>query len=299
MGHPQKIVVVDAQDRVGTVLKILMENELMAVPVREGSSGPFLGLVDVTDLTSWVVRVVEETQAMPLDYRSFLEREELFVQQNTLVVADSSHRDPWHTVTIEDPLIHALHTMKNKCLHRVAVVGEEGSVWGLLTSSDVLQYVHKIEETGPRTHGGIAALRTLWGQSVSSTGAGTSPVLTVHYEAPTTEAFKLMAQSRVSAVAVVNDTGMLVGNVSAHDVETLHHDFSRLYLSVAQFVSKTRREREHVPDEVVSTCRPHSTVREVVETMLRTGVHRVYMTDEQAQPLCVISVSDILGLLTA
>lgn len=49
----------------------------------------------------------------------------------------------------------------------------------------------------------------------------------------------------------------------------------------------------------VPWCRPHTTLGEVVEYIVQQHLHRVYVVDGSDRPVGIVTLSDILELLTS
>ena len=62
-------------------------------------------------------------------------------------------------------------------------------------------------------------LGSLQHETVSSLGVGIKPVVSVPSEIRAIDAFSIMNQQRVSAVAVLNEDGTLLTNLSAKDIK--------------------------------------------------------------------------------
>jgi len=128
----------------------------------------------------------------------------------------------------------------------------------------------------------------------------------------------------VSGIAVVNDAGILVGNISVNDIKLINFDlsyFNLLTLSVKEYLQKLKEFRESKikppfrptsiqsylfqnignPEDMPSvvTCLPNSALAEVVKLITFYRVHRVYIVDNRETPrsLGIIALHDILELI--
>ena len=66
-------------------------------------------------------------------------------------------------------------------------------------------------------------------------------VITINQAEKAVEAFKAMHKHGVSAVAVVDDNGLLVGNISNTDLKVIGYDaalLSQLFIPITEFLSK-------------------------------------------------------------
>jgi len=109
------------------------------------------------------------------------------------------------------------------------------------------------------------------------------------------DAFNIIHDKRVTGLAVVDQTGRLIGNVSATDLRNIGADInliSRVFKSVEEFL-KLGPLGEKALDKPVC-CKPSTTFGEVVAEVVATRTHRIYVVDENQLPIGVISLGDIL-----
>lgn len=112
-------------------------------------------------------------------------------------------------------------------------------------------------------------------------------------------AFEKIVQARVTGIAVVNDSGSIVGNMSVRDLKGIHTDgrvFWRLFQSVKDFMSHVHAEYQRIhgiPKELVSVTE-NSSIKEAVNLMVKNHLHRVYVVDGEKKPVGVVSIKDIL-----
>ncbi|CAG8455613.1 11077_t:CDS:2 [Diversispora eburnea] len=108
----------------------------------------------------------------------------------------------------------------------------------------------------------------------------------------TLTAFKKIHQVGVSAVAVVNDDGSLVGEVSAADLRGLNSDrLSDLKKPVIAFLTSCK-------GDLIKplTCHGKFTLSQVMSGIIHSKTHRAWVVDEDDIPIGVITLSDILTI---
>ncbi len=206
--------------------------------------------------------------------------------------------------------------MLRQCPHRFAVIDAGGMVTDIVAQSDVAMYIRRnrdildpsiidatVKSLGLGTQGG----RRITSMSVST------PVIDCFYE---------MERANVQAVAIVDDgTDVLVGNLSESDIATLSTDaFGAYALPVGEFLVHThgitpivppRDDRVYSPQStaygvalaqegarLVVSCQDAATVGEVLELMHVRAVHRVWVVDDARRPIGVISLADILAVVS-
>ena len=139
---------------------------------------------------------------------------------------------------------------------------------------------------------------------------------------PVIDCFYEMERANVQAVAIVDDgTDVLVGNLSESDIATLSPDaFGAYALPVGEFLVHThgitptippRDDRVYSPTStaygvalareggrLVVSCESTATVGEVLELMHTRACHRVWVVDDARRPVGVISLADILAVVS-
>jgi CBS domain-containing protein len=115
-----------------------------------------------------------------------------------------------------------------------------------------------------------------------------SGVVTCTADTPIPLVARLMTQSDVSAVPVVDQDGFLVGIITRTDLVNLraHDDYWREMLA------------EHVMMREVATILPGDTVAEASQRMSERKIHRVIVVEVdqagRAKPIGVISQTDVV-----
>lgn len=109
----------------------------------------------------------------------------------------------------------------------------------------------------------------------------------------------------MNSVAVLNDDGAIIANMSASELLGISQEnLSYLKEPVLQFLEKVSGcrfeinvEREGEKPLSPITCEPEDDLKDVIKKMLEYGIHRVWITDKQKRPLGVNTLTDILRQL--
>jgi len=140
--------------------------------------------------------------------------------------------------------------------------------------------------------------------TADSQGESKSAVVSITTKERAIDAFMAMHDKRVSAVAVVDDDGKIVGNISASDMKTIGYDgalLSRLFYPASEFL-KLISSHGHVP----SPGNPHppapapvvatrdTSFRAIIGTLVNSRIHRVYVVDEAQRPIGVVGYTEML-----
>lgn len=120
------------------------------------------------------------------------------------------------------------------------------------------------------------------------------------------KAFETIDEQNVSAVAVVNDDGKLVGQVDADSLKLIGVQFSMLAKPLWEVweingapmarwnTSGLHQTRSDAPVQVRGTCSLQSTMQEMVQTVVSGHFRRLWLVDEDGKPTGVVSLTDLI-----
>jgi len=290
VSHLPKVNIVSVNSDATTVeaLKTLTKHNILCAPILDTKTGKYIGLVDMLDLVTFVVDIYTslERERENTDFFSLLESGERFVTQDIKTIADLSHRNPFVPVHDTDTLLSVLQLVGEKRLHRVPVVDSEGKVVNFLTQSALVDFLAKNKEK----------LGHVVDKTVGEMLLGCKPVVKVNINHNAVEAFKLMAEKKVSAVAVVDDDNHLISNLSARDIRAIatdHRVIQGLFTPIRNFLQAVYSERILETSPAIG-CTVKDTLGIVLMKLSVSKVHRVYVVDHSHIVIGVIALSDVL-----
>jgi len=291
-----KLVVIHGTLNFAGALTVLVDNKILSAPVLN-TQGVIIGQVDLIDLVVFLVHLAKKSQEVLIALGIVGEHEQIdfsdvHVDQQlqqliksydgSQAISNFSQRNPIKTVGADQPLVDIATQLVTN--HRVCVVNSANSVINYITQSDFIKFVMKHKE--------IYSDKA--NKTVQELQIGNSNVISVHHYDRLIEAFKLIARNGISAVAVINSEGKLVGNVTAHDIKYANPGtdgfVESLILVISNFLSQTQNRPEHV---VVS---PNTTLEELISTLEAKSVHRVFLTQND-KPIGIISLGDVIKCL--
>eukprot|EP01126_Amoeba_proteus_P010368 TRINITY_DN1402_c0_g2_i2.p1 TRINITY_DN1402_c0_g2~~TRINITY_DN1402_c0_g2_i2.p1 ORF type:complete len:165 (+),score=23.02 TRINITY_DN1402_c0_g2_i2:356-850(+) len=128
---------------------------------------------------------------------------------------------------------------------------------------------------------------------------GSCPVRAVHERTKAIVAFREMSLQNLNGIAVVDDSGVLVDNLSLRDLKGIHSDakvFWRLWNTVKDFKAKMCQDFPSSIGLKPICVTTDDTLYMVIERMALNHVHRVYVVDdlESMVPKRVITQTDVL-----
>jgi len=283
----REIITLESTYTVHRALQILSGKRILSAPVRDANSMKILGLVDMFDLIAFLLSVFQEKVDVGGRNSGNWSRWWTEFENKTInEVIDLSKLNPFCTVNKDHTLSQLIFIFKEG-LHRTVVVDESGSIVNIITQSDILNFLSRYIN-----HYGRKLART----SIRDLSFGKDEVVSVHTSCTAFNAFYKMLKSAVSGVAIIDDEGLLVANISVSDLRGFSGAISSdLFLPVLGYLKK------NVP--TFKTRFPPATVtlEDTFETLVMKlavmRLHRLWIEDQQGKPIGVISLTDVLKLL--
>jgi CBS domain-containing protein len=253
------------------------------------------GFVDVADVAALALRA-----GFKATKKGFLGKLAALMESDeahaVVSAVNLSGRNLFYTLTTIDNLTKAATKMARDGIHRVAILDpERTTVLGVLTQSHVVRLLYE----------NLSVLGEIAGLPVDRLFEnGPRVVRCVPATATVRECLDIMLQRNISSVPIVSDTGALVSVFSFSDLRVvagkpITDANAALEKPVMWLISP------HEGDKVTSIPRRPVVVMAVdclatvMELLVTTHVHRVYIVDHHMRPLGVISLTDVLRVLTA
>jgi len=278
------IVCFSKNEPLTNVFKGLVENRILSAPVFDPIRHTHTGFVDLVDIVAFFV-----TGLKGGDETCELEAAKAFSSEKCAAVCDLSGRNPFCPVEGMAPLLSAIHMMAKWRVHRIPVIDSEGELITILTQSHVVKFLYL----------NMSIFSHLSMGTVENLHMMRSPVVSISSEQIALEAFITVHEKKVSGVGVVDETGKLVGNISASDLKLIGFDgthSSRLYYSASQFLKLLAKERDALVEPPIYVTL-QSTFSDVVAKLVNCSVHRVYVVDTAFHPIAVITPLEVLKVL--
>jgi len=275
-----------------SVLLTLAHSNVKCAPVL--SEGVVIGLLDVVDMVRFVVQEYKEARKSSIPF--FTKLRELRSSKWNQCILDASARQliearpnigkQWVALDSRES-IHSVMSVFALGVHRVVVTGDDEQVIAILSQRDIIRYFLK----HPHFLRSVAK-KTL--QSLNCYKKRNS-LICVSPNMKTVEAFALMLQYDISAVAVVEkDTFRLIGNLSSNHVKGITVEgLTNLQLSVEKFLSAVEPDKSKWATRAKSSC----SVDDLVHLFHRSGAHRVWIVDDQNVLEGLITLTDLNQLI--
>jgi CBS domain-containing protein len=287
----RKIYVAERTETLPQAFQKLVDRNVLSLPVLN-HEGKYHGFVDMLDIVKHVMSLfgdVEQTTMADLEKLFLSEERFTKTQVHDVIPYPLQKMNPFHPILRGFSLYTAWETLALTGVHRVPVIDEEATVVDVVTQSMLIDFLwQNLEFVGEAAN-----------VPVSELGSNNIP-LVVKGETKAIMAFQQMVQKNVSGVAVIDDNGKLVDNISLRDLKAIRPDakvFWRLWNTVTDFKLKVREEfpGHHIPGQPLAVTET-DTLWTVVEMMATKHVHRVFVVDsrETMRPVRVLSQTDIL-----
>lgn len=309
------VIVVDSKMTPLEAATILWENNIMGAPVYDEKTKTYVGMFDVRDILSCVTAAHREFLVLggshnkPGSDTCLPHEMDLHQKTQSELMAKAlqhmkidSHSPGAVTVTYlaarnpmvpsrgkETSLLDICKILADRHKHRVPITDDSsGSAicTGIISQSGLIAFIASKVPPGSldkkMAHAGIPYKKE---------------VVKVVDDSSAADAFELLDSKRLSGIAVVDEDGKLIGNTSARDVKNAVMDAGRTGMDtdILSYLAQVRQSQV-IKNDKYPSCHVHedSTVGHLVNTLAKTGFHRVFVVDEGMKPIGVVSFADII-----
>jgi len=283
-----KVTSLDHTASVQQVLDVMMLHNFAAVPIRSSQAGSedYFGVVTTLDIALALTKSPDGDSVL----RSAAVN--LMGTRNVLMLNGM------------DTLRTAIELLVTEGLHHLLVVGtddksslDQTTPLKTSDSSDV-SHVHMLAQSDViramnEEDAGLDQVLNLSLEDADIVKATPMYVLSVKESTLAIDALRMLGCAVVSAVAIVDDDGKLVGSLSAADLRGLTEStVSWLHtLPVMEFL-----QRQHGLVRPPVTCDHKATLKTVVKFMTDNRTHRLWVTDNGV-PDGIVTMTDVLRML--
>jgi CBS domain-containing protein len=264
----------------------------MAIPVLT-QKNEYYGIVEIFDIVRFVTDMFSDiSNTAMIDLERLFESDTKF---SSTVVSDIMQWplkkiNPFHPVTKGYSLFSAWEIQALSGARRVPVIDINGHTIDIVTQSMMIDFLwQNIEKTGKLAEKKVSDIQLLHNQAVTQITSETKAIT----------AFREMVKREVDHMAIVDEKGFLVDNLSLRDLRGIRPDvkvFYRLWSSTAEYKKKVREEfPDKTPTGVIHVL-PTDTLYQVVELMAVKHIHHVFVVEsaEKPIPVKVITQRDIM-----
>jgi len=283
----QKLISVQQTDSVGKVLKTLSAHNILGCPVLD-DEGDGVGGIDMVDLVAYASQKLHPENLRAEKVKEFYNRSPIWG------LMDISGRNAWHSIPAVKSVKKVMNQLSHPHIHRVYLTNKEGKPVGVVTQSDLIKFfINNKDKLGDRLNDKV---QELWPES--------RQVKEITLKDKAIDAFTKIRTDKVSGLAVVNETGVLQGNISASDLKYMAHfdknDPEKVMNLLNDTVENWLKNKPLYSKAKASLfepvcCTRLDTLGTVLDKIHHHKVHRIYVVDDARKPQFCISLSDIIG----
>jgi len=291
-----KIFFAMRNDKITDVFKGLILHNFSSCPVLQKTKNKWYGFLDIHNIVKFIVHHFgEATLAGHTDVMKLLDETENFkdLQVNDLMKNPMGILTPYHPMYTGYSLFSAYEVMARSNLHRLAIVDKDRKLVSVITQSQLVEFAFR----------NITLLGAKRSKLVKDMPYNLHEVYHVKPNDLALKAFSVMSENNVTGIAVLDDNGILVDQISMRDLKAMAPDgklFWRLYKPVSDYLNNVKRSRTDPhslerPNHII-TVTPNDTLETVMGLIVNNRIHRVWVVDSVShqKPIGVISLRDIM-----
>jgi len=281
-------------DKVKDVFKGMIDHNFMSCPVLQKTKNKWYAFIDLADIIKFIVaKFPNQALESEVDIHALLDRSQEFREcevkeftKNPLAI-----RTPYHPVGKGYSLFAAFEVLaRERSLHRIPIVDAERHLVSILTQSQLVEFAWRnIELLGS----------TKRAKLVGEMGYNLHQVIHVSPNDTALHAFSLMVEKNITGVAVLDDKGILVDQLSLRDLKAITPDgrmFARLYKPVGAFLHSVKNESKFDRPKDIIFCTRNTSLEQVMGMLVNNHIHRVFVVESEThrKPIGIITLRDVL-----
>ena len=280
IGFVGDLITINSTDSVEQAIAVLGK-KVLSVPVMDKKSKQCLGLLDMIDIANFLNKVAPDTTLDANMLQSLEIAGRAMALETVDQILNASGRDPF-VPAFEDSTAGMFIELFAQNIHRVPLADKEGNLVGTVSQTDFIKYLN--------THVVEGDMKTFAHKTVAELGLSPKPTISVNLHDAVLVAISLINEKGISGVAVIEDHGKLIGNFSASDCVGMYREQLPSFLKpVGEFLEK------HSPNSLKAVfCKPDSTILQVLNQMVESKVHHLYVVDGDCKPISIVSATDVM-----
>jgi len=289
-----RLVLIGDLQPLDKALQRMNRHRIVSVPVLDESTRQIKGVLDVGDVLHYLADLLDQPLNQALNLRwDFSVKDCGSLLEIT--------KKPW-VYSNQACLWDILNCISQKGNERVLIVDkvcephtlikEESDVVGMLVQMDFIRFLSQ-HNAWLRMHPkfDLPLERAIDLNNLAER------VITVTPDELTYMAFRKMDENNVHGLAVVDDQGRVIANLSASNIRGIsRRNFQVLRFPLGEFLRRDRRVGWWQTPIYVKASDPFGTV---FFQFTSTGLHRQYILDDNNRPTHVITPTDMLKALTS
>lgn len=276
-----KISPLTPQSKISQAVDILSSDPSMyALPVMEDNK--CLGLVSMLDVCAFVLKAVPSLEYLEADQLGTLRAAGRDLANESIMnIINLSERDPMIPMKDSDNALSCAKYFASGIHVLPVLMGS--TVVGTVTQNSLLRWLSTT----------MAGESGKWGMKALQLGLGKGSVLALNHSRTVADAALTIWNNKVHGIALLEESGRLVGNFSISDLKNLVlKRWDNLLIPVVEYLRRYR------PDSLNPICaRDETTLGDVVNEMMENKINRLWVIDKDFKPCGVITMTDVIRCL--
>ncbi|DAZ93659.1 TPA: hypothetical protein N0F65_012867 [Lagenidium giganteum] len=263
-----KVVVFDVKIPINLAFFALVEHDIKSVPLWDADQGQFVGMFTATDF----VNILRHFYIRGSPMNELAEHSIASWRAIPRSLSMSAQQDRMISLTPEDSLYEACKALRDHRLHRLPVLDPiQNSVLSVITHSGILEFLVST----------FREQRRLFDQPIFDLGIGTyTGLITVPEDMPLIRVLHTLVERRVSAVPIVEPSGMVINIYCVSNVTELVKDRSLTQLDMPVGDILRIQAAEGNVGEGLHLCYKTDTLHMIFERFAAVKAHRLVCVDE-------------------
>ncbi|XP_072179451.1 5'-AMP-activated protein kinase subunit gamma-1-like [Diadema setosum] len=276
-----KLVVFDLKLLVKKAFYALVYNGVRAAPLWDSTKQDFVGMLTITDF----INILQYYYKSPLVKMDELEEHKIATWREVL----KEKARPLVWIDPDQSLFEAVRMLIQQKIHRLPVIDQAtGNVIYILTHKRILKFLALLQKNEIKSPSFLK-------KTLKELKIGTyNNIATARPDTPLIKALNMFITKRVSALPIVDENNKIVDIYAKFDVINLAAEktYNNLDITIQQAL-----QFRQTYFEGVSTCKESETLETIMERIIKAGVHRLVVVDDENHVVGIISLSDILNRL--
>jgi len=287
--HQQRLVYFDTKDDLLECFRRLAKHNLHSAPVYNSDLMRWVGLLDWRSFAAALVNLCRAYPGKTLD-----EALRALVEENPTTLIEMARQNPCFPVLEDSSARELIRGFGVSGVHSRPVMAKDDpfQIVGMISQSDVVKWLAQHnKELGP-TLAERTILRVVEQEQEDLRVSKLEQVCSVREDTPMTGVLSTLVKFDISGLAVVNQSGKLVANISVSDLKhiVVSNNWESLFFSAGQFIQQ-KGARPLV------TCSPKNSLAEVIDTLAKERVSRVYVTNSAHEPKAAVTRTDVMAAI--
>jgi len=301
MPKDKKVIEIKSSSSVKDAVDVLLKNKILSAPVVDVTAksdaewlDKYSSLVDMMDVAHFVLTTTDsidkKATTMKGGFQSLAEENKKLNETTAKDIAGISGNNPFVALDTPCSLRDAMILLGKHHLYRlVAIDGEKQTLVNVISQSAVIKVLHD----------NLSKFSGLTNRTLKELGLAepkTVLQLPIHSDALT--AFKLIANNRVGAIPIIGVSGNVIANISARDIAGVLHSpslFAALHSPLSAYLQLAYQDKVDVMAPAI-TCHPTATLKQAIDQLVTSHIHRMYITEEKGKLISVLSLTDVIGV---